>query len=221
MAISCLREEWPDGAAEWRKRLFPDVADSDFAVLVRMIERGVNSPWTSSAGRLFDAVSAMLGLCRTDVSYDGQAAILLQTVATDGSDCYTHGIERQDGQWVLSFGEMLRQIAAEVVAGESPARISGRFHRTVARGVTNAAQRIAEAEGLDTVALTGGVFQNDLFLRLVARALSGAGLHVVTHRETPPNDGCISLGQAGVALAQRSRGGEIASGASSALNPDP
>lgn len=197
MAFSCLLAELnPDDAR--MARLLPGLDRRARALLRRVIEGEAHAPITSSAGRLFDAVSAMLGLC-SRISYEGQAAIRLQTAATPGvTDVYPFEM----GEAVLSFGPMIRRIAAEVEGGVPAGTVAAMFHNTVAAGVGAVCERVASAEGLSGVALSGGVFQNTLLLRLVTERLRNDGLDVYSHSLLPPNDACLSLGQVVVALAK-------------------
>jgi hydrogenase maturation protein HypF len=147
-------------------------------------------------GRLFDAVAALCGL-RTAVNYEGQAAAELEGIAD----------RRERGAYPLPVieGDRLVLDARETVlaaTGDSdPALVSARFHNAVAAATAAACVRIAEKRALDTVVLSGGVFQNRLLLERTTAALRRAGLRVLVPRLLPPNDGGISYGQAAVAAA--------------------
>ena len=148
----------------------------------------------------------MLGLCR-EASYDGQAPIRLQAVADPSADgCYPFDIEMADGLRVLSFAKMIAAIASEAEAGAVVGTVAGRFHNTVAAGVVALCRRVAGEEKLKKVVLSGGVFQNDLLLGLVLDGLREGGLEAYAHELLPPNDACLSLGQAAVALARQASG---------------
>jgi hydrogenase maturation protein HypF len=166
-----------------------------------MLERGLNSPHTSSCGRLFDAVAALLNI-RHIVSYDGQAAIeleaLAETVEDEGS--YRYRIVSNDEiPTQLDFSAMFPKVLADIDAGIQPAVIARRFHITVASAAADLCMRIGNATGLDRVVLSGGVFQNRLLSEMIYTDLVKQGLQVFTHRLSPPNDGCIALGQAAIA----------------------
>jgi hydrogenase maturation protein HypF len=157
---------------------------------------------TTSAGRLFDAVAALLGV-RTTTSYEGQAAIELEALARRAPAHATAELpvrtRREDGSWVLDPGPVVRGIVDARRRHEDPAALAAAFHRGLATATVTAAAAIAADRGLDTVALSGGVFQNGRLTQLVVEGLEAAGLRVLVHRLVPPNDGGISLGQAAIA----------------------
>ncbi|MEV0600483.1 carbamoyltransferase HypF [Streptomyces sp. NPDC050315] len=164
---------------------------------------GVNSPLTSSAGRLFDAVAAVLSV-RDTVRYEGQAAIELERCAdpavTDGYSV------RIDDACRVHGADLVRAVADDVRAGTSPATVAARFHNGVARLIVDVCGRLRDATALTTVALSGGVFQNGFLLDRTVPALERAGFRVLTHRRVPCNDGGISLGQAAIAAARDAAG---------------
>jgi len=170
---------------------------------------GVNAPLTSSAGRLFDAVSALLGV-RDAVTYEGQAAIDLEHVADPAeTGSYEVGTTADPvtGAQVVQVGELVRGLAEDLLAGTAVPVLAARFHHALADVVLAVCLRLREEHDLATVALSGGVFQNALLLALCLQRLEGAGFTVLTHRQVPPNDGGLSLGQAAVAAAVlRARG---------------
>jgi hydrogenase maturation protein HypF len=162
---------------------------------------GVNSPSTSSAGRLFDAVAALLGV-RDEVTYEGQAAVELEQLA-DPAEAGAYRARLRDGPgWSVCAGDLFVAAAEDLAAGLPVARIATRFHRGLADAVVGVCERLRAETGLATVALSGGVFQNVLLLRLCETGLREAGVTVLTHRNVPPNDGGISFGQAAVAAAR-------------------
>ncbi|MDY6907500.1 MAG: carbamoyltransferase HypF, partial [Chloroflexota bacterium] len=177
-----------------------DVDRGERDIIKRQIERGLNCPLTSSCGRLFDGVSAMLGI-RGRVDYEAQAAVELE-MAADGADVaasYPFTIEEQDGDWVVRLRRLFDALIADMDSVPVSA-ISAKFHGTVAQVVVAGCRRIAAETGLNRVALSGGVFQNRLLLGLTVEALRGAGFEVYAHSLVPTNDGGISLGQAVIAL---------------------
>ncbi len=184
--------------------------EGERTTLHRMLTRGINSPVTSSAGRLFDAVSALLGL-RQRNSFEGQAAMELEWIA-DGSvtDAYPatvtvsrarsgdSGLPGQRGDpgdtgrpCVIDWEPMIRALIKEQQAGEPIAAIATRFHRTLAGSIVTVAQQI----GCERVALTGGCFQNALLTHYTVEALTAAGFRAYVHQRIPPNDGGIAPGQ--------------------------
>jgi hydrogenase maturation protein HypF len=172
----------------------------DFAaadkVVAQVLQRRLNSPLSSSCGRLFDAVSAMLGLC-TRISYEGQAAIRLEAIQ-DMSEkgVYTCPIIEYDQIAELDTLTLFAQVHAHWRDGENPSRISRRFHLGLIHGLTSLCLMLAGKHSCSTVALSGGVMQNLTLATELPRSLAAHGLTVLTHRDLPPNDACISLGQA-------------------------
>jgi len=164
------------------------VEDAELRLLRTALGRGVNAPLTSSAGRLFDAVAALLGV-RQVGTFEGQAASELEWAAeSDATDeVYPFTF---DGP-VLDWGPTIRAVVADVRRGEAVGRIAARFQHTLAEVVVAVARRVGEPR----VALTGGCFQNAVLLTRTVERLRAAGFDTVWHRQVPPNDGGIALGQ--------------------------
>jgi hydrogenase maturation protein HypF len=168
---------------------------AQWPAIVAMARKGVNAPLTSSAGRLFDAVAALLGV-RDAINYEGQAAIELEQRADSAEQgAYPAAIEGADPFRVRGV-DLVRAAADDLTAGVPPAVIAARFHNGVAAAVEAACQLLRDRHGLTTVALSGGVFQNMLLLNQVVTRLEADGFEVLTHSRVPCNDGGISLGQA-------------------------
>jgi hydrogenase maturation protein HypF len=199
MAAAYLAAAYPDGslpALAVRER-----NDASWAPVTAMAARGINSPLTSSAGRLFDAVAALLGV-RDDINYEGQAAIELEQLA-DTAELSGYQAAVTEAEFVRIRGsDLVRAAVEDLVSGTDRRRIAARFHHGVAAAITAACSLLREQHGLGTVALSGGVFQNLLLTTIVARQLAEAGFTVLTHSRVPCNDGGISLGQAAVAGAR-------------------
>ena len=194
-----FRSAWPDLA------ITAFLAEKPVELLQQMIERGVNSPRISSAGRLFDAVAAVLGLHRAHVSYEGQAAIELEMLAAEAgceSAAYGFDVGLQDDLQTLSWDPLWRGLFDDLARGEARSTVARRFHNTLIDAVSSLAKGIAQAEDLESVILSGGVFQNAILLQGVTRRLGRAGLRVLTPLQVPANDGGIALGQAVVAAAR-------------------
>ena len=174
-------------------------------LLRQMIVRGLNTPPTSSLGRLFDAVSALLGICRQSATYEGQAAVELEAVAVAGAESYPFALLESSGQdsaaWQMDPTPALRALVADIQRGVAACTIAGRFHETVAQMLAAAVRRAVRETGLKQVALSGGVFQNRLLLERLLHLLREDGLEALVNRHVPPNDGGLSLGQAAVAGA--------------------
>jgi hydrogenase maturation protein HypF len=164
-------------------------------VLRRQLETGVGCAPTSSMGRLFDAVSALTGV-RQVVAYEAQAAIELEGLARsadEGPTTYSFTVDASCVPAEIDPAPVLEAVVEDVRAGVAPAVIGARFHRAVADLIVALAD--AESAGTRTVALSGGVFQNTLLLRLAQDGLRRKGFEVISHRRVPPNDGGIALGQ--------------------------
>ncbi len=181
-------------------------------VIKRQIERNINTPVTSSMGRLFDAISALLGL-RGEIDYEAQAAVELEMAAYSSvlassvrdeaiggaQESYPYRIAEDKGIRIVRLKDLLSAIMDDLQQGTSRGTISVKFHNTVAQMINEMCGLIADETGISQVALSGGVFQNRLLLRKSVGLLEGSGLQVLTHRQVPCNDGGISLGQAVIA----------------------
>jgi hydrogenase maturation protein HypF len=180
--------------------LFPEVPAETLALVERMLERRINSPLTSSLGRLFDAVSSMTGLSRRP-TYEGQAAIALEkAIGRRGDESYEAAI--LDGERiVIRTGELIRSIVTDLASGMSAAEVSLRFHNCIVDSLHHAALLARDRTGIGTAALSGGCFQNAYLLERLSRVLEGSGFRVLSHSRVPPNDGGISLGQVVIADA--------------------
>lgn len=175
-------------------------SEQEKAVVARQIERGINSPVTSSCGRLFDAVAAMLGVC-TRATFEAQPAISLELAARAANlaqiECYPL---HSDEDGIIRVGNMLAAITSDLLTGRALPDIAAAFHITLAAKLVEMVRMVHQKTALDTVALSGGVFQNRLLLRLIRDMLRESGFQVLSHRQVPANDGGLSLGQAVVAL---------------------
>jgi hydrogenase maturation protein HypF len=215
---AAIREPWRMAAA-WLDAAFGGQVPERLAVVGRNRDRwervlalarsGTASPVTSSAGRLFDAVAAILGV-RDAVNYEGQAAVELEQLADPGEPgAYPARITGPGGDGSplrLAGTDLVRAVVEELQAGVPAPLVAARFHNGLAGATVAACQALREATGLETVALSGGVFQNLLLLDRTVTTLEQSGFRVLVHSRVPPNDGGISLGQAAVAGARdRSR----------------
>ena len=162
-------------------------------VLFNQLKTGSNAPLTSSLGRLFDGVAALLGVC-PQVSYEGQAAIELEALVVPGED-KPYPVDL-NADLLFNPGPMLLEIYQQTLAGIPTPLIAGRFHETLAEMVLQAAVRIRESQDLKIVTLSGGVWQNLELLRRSTLKLRSAGFQVLLHHQVPANDGGISFGQA-------------------------
>jgi len=202
-ALSLLRTTLGAAEAEPAAReLFPDVPRNSVRMVLEALEKRINVAPTSSAGRLFDAVSAICGLCVRS-SYEGQAPMRLEGAASrDAAGTYPFTLAEEGGQLTVDWREMFLGAVADA-RGRLPAgTISRRFHDTLATAIVAAVSRLAEGAGARHVVLSGGVFQNVTLLTRVLSGLRKRKLSPLIHRQVPANDGGISLGQAYYAAAQ-------------------
>jgi hydrogenase maturation protein HypF len=209
---AAIKEPWRM-AASWLDAALSGQVPERLAVVGRhrdrweqvlaMARSGTASPATSSAGRLFDAVAAVLGV-RDAVNYEGQAAVELEQLADPAeTTAYPAEVGTGGGGLLRLAGtSLVRAVAAELEAGVARPLIAARFHNGLAAATVAACQAVRDDTGLTTVALSGGVFQNLLLLERTVTGLEQAGFRVLTHSRVPPNDGGISLGQAAVAGAR-------------------
>ena len=169
----------------------------------RMIQSGTASPRSTGAGRWFDAVSALCGL-RDEITYEGQAAVELEAIAAAGdSGSYPFAIEGSE-PFAVDLRPAIRALSAELSRGEPVGHVSARFHRTLALAIQAGCRLSRDRTRMETVALSGGCFQNRLLTESAKVLLEQDGFTVLVHRRVPPNDGGVALGQAAVA-AWRSR----------------
>lgn len=191
------------------ERLLGDLDEQTRSVTATMIERGINSPRTSSMGRLFDAAAAILGICG-QATYEGELAIELEAAAwralggkpvrLDGN--HTGVFTSADDSPILDPQPLIEALLNGIEAGAPADRLALGFHIAITHATTHIAREICEREGLDTVALSGGVFMNRLLLQLLTHELKDAGLAVLVPHAVPVNDGCIAYGQAAIARAR-------------------
>jgi hydrogenase maturation protein HypF len=178
------------------------INDDELSLLKQQIDRKINSPLTSSCGRLFDAVSALIGV-RDSIDYEAQAAIELEMIATDfkpSSDAlYPFDIEDNNGEKIIRLGGLFDAILSDIKQNKSKAEIAYRFHISLARTIACLCSKLSDETGIKIVALSGGVFQNRLLLHLVLEALQERNLITLSHKQVPTNDGGIALGQAAIA----------------------
>jgi hydrogenase maturation protein HypF len=183
--------------------LFPDIRAEERDLVVQQIEKGVNCIDTSSAGRLFDAVSAILGVCH-EISYEAQAAIELESCAARAAPhvqgrTFDYDITEANGRLLVDPSPIVIGVLSAATRGEPVPLIAATFHETVVGFCRDVCGRLRGSTGLNRVALSGGVFQNRYLLARLSEELSGDGFEVLVNRQVPANDGGVSLGQAVVA----------------------
>lgn len=190
-------------------RLLGSLDEQTRSVTATMIEHGINSPRTSSMGRLFDAAAAILGICGK-ATYEGEPAIELEAAAWRAlggktvrlDDNHTGVFTSADDSPILDPQPLIEALLNGIEAGAPADRLALGFHIAITHATTHIAREICAREGLDTVALSGGVFMNRLLLQLLTRKLKDADLTVLVPQTVPVNDGCITYGQAAIARAR-------------------
>jgi hydrogenase maturation protein HypF len=184
-----------------------DVHEKDARLLLRMMERGINAPLTSSLGRLFDAAAALI-LGRCTVDYEAQAAIELEGACVDAEDVpdgYAVKIEERD--WKngepsrIVVSELWKELLLDLERGESPARMAARFHAGIANSLIHVAVAARRVTKIGAVAVSGGVMHNRRLTRLLRTGLEAEGFRVIQHRRVSPGDGGLSYGQAAISAA--------------------
>ena len=200
MALSYVRDTFGKGELPEGMSFLHPVPEKQIVIVDAMIARRIHSIETSSSGRLFDAVAALVGL-GSEVTFEGQAAIALESVAQPGvEDRYSFHVEESEPMQ-LDMRPMIEEIARDRARGSSVGLISARFHNTMAATIVEVCRRIRQQEQLARVCLSGGVFQNMYLLKRTVKDLDKDGFQVFLHALVPPNDGGISLGQAAIANA--------------------
>ncbi len=205
MAASYLYALYGDDFLSQARRLGIAFAPLEARILHRQLAEGLNSPLTTSAGRLFDALAGALNICRTR-TYEGQPAMELEMAAAEDEEgFYPAAIAAQGAALVLDTLAIFGAAVADFQAGVGPATIAARFHNSLVQLLADACDLIRARTGLDLAALSGGVMQNALLLTRLHRTLEERGFEVLTHNLAPPNDGGIALGQVAVAAARLQR----------------
>jgi len=200
-AVSYLRQAWGDDQSCWPR--LPWLDDHPVAAVLEMLRQGVNSPLTSSCGRLFDAVAALTGGWVSS-HYEAQAAMELMALTSPAevasATAWSTALDPAgDDPSVVPVSGLIRVVADSVAAGNSAATISARFHRTLIDMLVEAVIAVSREEGIREVALGGGVFQNDILLAGVVDGLAATGLQPMWPQQVPPGDGGLALGQAVIA----------------------
>ncbi len=211
-----IKEPWRNAAAMlisllgvqgegYAKRLFPN-KEMELNVIKNMISKGINSVQAGTCGRLFDAVSAMTGICEKS-TYDGEAAIKLGEIARwdDSILPYSFELDETDNLVTFNFSKMLQEVAEDVLNGIPAASISSRFHETIVCALVEAMQELRKRNPLSSnqVVFSGGSFHNKYLREQLTLKLSSSGFTVYNHQKVPCNDGGLSYGQLLVAAAKR------------------
>jgi hydrogenase maturation protein HypF len=200
MAAAYLQQTFGDGFVDLDLPFNKELEQRDWPALRSMISSRTNCPETSSMGRLFDAMSSLLGV-RSFVNYEGQAAIELEALADRGS-LQSYEFRISSGEKLIEARDVIHAAVSDLLGGTPPAVVAAGFHRAVAQLIRTVAEQVREERKLSRVALSGGVFQNLLLLKQTTQLLRASGFEVFTHARVPTNDGGIALGQASIANAR-------------------
>ena len=217
MAVSYLYDAFNESFWDLDLPMFKEIDEKKIKIMVDMISKKINSPYTSSLGRLFDGVAAIIGI-RNQVFFEGQAAMelemLIAPTLSSEKDQWRAGektIATYDYEWVSKDGyivllePIIRGVVKDMEKGVHPSEISSKFHMTLICLFSELCEVIRKESGLNRVVLSGGVFQNSILLTGLIRKLEKKSFEVFTHHLVPTNDGGISFGQAMVAAAIASR----------------
>jgi hydrogenase maturation protein HypF len=206
IAVAYLHRCYGEAMASLDLELMRVADHRPWRVIQQMLAQGINSPWTSSAGRLFDAIAALIGL-RYEVQYEGQAAVELEMLADESTvKGYAFSLADDCKPLVVKTEGIIRGVVDDLLNEVPAPLIAAKFHATLVEIIRSVCAHIRELTNLRQVALSGGVFQNTLLLTAVISGLRDDGFTVYTHRLVPPNDGGLCLGQAAVANAVLARG---------------
>ena len=202
LALSILYQTYGQEAFNLFSSLKPYISVEETRVVLTMLEKNFNSPLSCGMGRLFDAVSSLIGIC-DKITFEGEAAIALEMAFADTDELYPYYLE-DSSPIVINVMPLVRAIVVDIRVGVAASTVAGKFHNTVAAMVFEVCALARDNTRLETVALSGGVFQNALLFGLVESGLKARGFRVLSHSKVPTNDACISLGQAAVAAARAS-----------------
>ena len=206
MAISYLYGAYGRDLFNRRLPFLENLDESRLNMMIEMMEKDINSPRTSSLGRFFDGIAAMLGL-RSHVAFEGQAAMELEMAAEAWTgDVYEYEWSSADAIQIDPH-PVVTGVVRDIEKGVTPSVVSGKFHATLTAMFTDLCRVIRKETGITQVALSGGCFQNAILLSSLTKHLGEKGFHVLSHEKVPANDGGIALGQAVIADAIARRGG--------------
>jgi hydrogenase maturation protein HypF len=202
MGLSFLRHTFGDDYLSPGLPIFQNISPRDLETITRAMDRAINAPLTSSCGRLFDGVAAILGI-RAEVNFEAQAAMELEAISADPAEAqpYAQLLDRVEQLGGIPIAPLIRALVKDLHNGVALADISARFHVTLAELFIARARLARQKYGLKHAALSGGVYQNLLFFEYLSRRLNEEQFIVLTHTQVPTNDGGLALGQIAVADA--------------------
>jgi len=200
MAVSYLYDAYGEGLRELDIPVIKETGDKGMETMIKMISRGINSPLTSSLGRLFDGIAAITGI-RSRVYFEGQAAMEMEMAADQVTEAH-YNYEWEAGEYYRIMPQpIVRGVVEDLLKGIRPSEISAKFHCTLIRLFSDICEIVSRERDIKRVVMSGGAFQNAILLTGLTKALEDRGLQVFSHRIVPTNDGGICLGQAMAAAA--------------------
>ena len=180
---------------EFNKFIPKDLKDKEYNIIKTMIDKKINSPKTSSMGRLFDGVSAILGFTST-ITFEGEAAINLENISTKkNNESYEFEIKKYEEKFILDFNNIIKGIICDIDNKVNMSIIAKNLHNTIIKSTIEMALYIREKTNINTVVISGGVFQNEILFKGVVKGLEQYKFNIATHKIIPCNDSGVSLGQ--------------------------
>ena len=205
MAVSYLYQTYGKDLANLKLPFLDKISENDLDLLIQMIDKEINSPLTSSCGRLFDGVSAMLGI-RSEINFEAQAAIELEMAVASNRTKPVILVDAKDAESALDATPLIRFLIERQADGLPVGDLASLFHTSLAEMFVASANNAREKSGINRVGMSGGVYQNRYFTEYLAERLIEEKFELLTHRQVPPNDGGLALGQIVVAGAQLDAG---------------
>ena len=202
MAISHLNRAFGGSLGGLREMYGKLFGEEKVAAVMEMMKSGINSPPTSSCGRLFDAVASILGICHVSGGKAEGPRGLEQLADRSERGAYNYSVREDGDARILDLSEALRGLAEDLRKGADRSGVAARFHNTVADAAADIAAAVAEETGIRKVVLSGGVFMNEFLSLRLTESLTKKGLEPVIPRRISVTDACLSLGQVYVAIAQ-------------------
>jgi hydrogenase maturation protein HypF len=202
MAVSYLYQTFGENFLNLQLPFLNTITQQKIELILQMIKKNFNCPETSSMGRLFDGVSAMLGIC-DHATFEGQPAIMLEqwAIENNSKNIYNFDWNKENGIYKIAISSIIKNLVDELIQRKSPEAISYNFHLTLVNLFTELCLKLKKDTGLNRIVLSGGVFQNITLLTELQNALKKERFFVYSHEKVPTNDGGISLGQAAIAEA--------------------
>ena len=203
MALSYLYRVYGDEFMDLPLDFFTTIPEDRRRICVSMIQKGVNSPLTSSMGRLFDGVSSLLNICQR-ATYEGQPAMMLEMKRANDAEKFSYAAtwNMDNGIYIVPIAPIIKGVVNDLMAGEAVEKVSQRFHATVVELFSRMCVELCTKLGVCSVVLSGGVFQNVVLTEGIVRRLNKEKIPTYIHKQVPPNDGGVSLGQVWIAAQQ-------------------